>query len=332
MLFCVRKSRIDPDFGIFNKNLQNNAGQTLALFSVLWYNDGIINIKDLYIMKKIINQTYDHERALYASDGVECENCTFAGPADGESAFKESKNLVVRKCNFELRYPFWHDDHAEISDSVFTSTCRAPFWYSHDITLRGCSMESVKAFRECEDVVLEDCNITSSEFGWRCRNVRMHGGSLTSEYFMFGTDGICMDGVHFGGKYSFQYVKNVEIRNCVLDTKDAFWHAENVTVYDSVVKGEYLGWYSKNLRLVRCEISGTQPLCYAENLVLEDCTMDGCDLSFEYASVHADVRGEIMSVKNPASGSITADRIGEIILDEYRRETECTITERSKQA
>jgi hypothetical protein len=39
-----------------------------------------------------------------------------------------------------------------------------------------------------------------------------------------------------------------------------------------------------------------------------------------------------MSFKNPASGSITADRIGEIILDEYRRETECTITERSKQA
>ena len=141
-----------------------------------------------------------------------------------------------------------------------------------------------------------------------------------------------MENVHFGGKYSFQYVKNVEIRNCVLDTKDAFWHAENVTVYDSVVKGEYLGWYSKNLRLVRCEISGTQPLCYAENLVLEDCTMDGCDLSFEYASVTADVRGEILSVKNPASGSITADRIGEILFDAYRRDTECTIVEREKQA
>jgi hypothetical protein len=149
---------------------------------------------------------------------------------------------------------------------------------------------------------------------------------------MFGTDGIRMEGTHFSGKYSFQYVKDVEIRGCVLDTKDAFWHAENVTVYDSIVKGEYLGWYSKNLRLVRCQISGTQPLCYAENLVIEDCTMDGCDLSFEYASVHADVRGEIMSVKNPASGHITADSIGEIILDEYRRrDTECVITEKSKQ-
>ena len=60
--------------------------------------------------------------------------------------------------------------------------------------------------------------------------------------------------------------------------------------------------------------------------------MDGCDLSFEYASVTADVRGEILSVKNPASGSITADRIGEILFDAYRRDTECTIVEREKQA
>ena len=290
------------------------------------------NAKDIYIMKKIINQIYDEERALYASDGVECEGCTFDGPADGESAFKESKNLVVRRCDFKLRYPFWHDDHAEISDSQFASTCRAPFWYSNDIALRSCTMGSVKAFRECSDVVLENCTVTSEEFGWRCRNVQIRGGDLTSSYFMFGTDGIRMEGTHFSGKYSFQYVKDVEIRGCVLDTKDAFWHAENVTVYDSIVKGEYLGWYSKNLRLVRCQISGTQPLCYAENLVIEDCTMDGCDLSFEYASVHADVRGEIMSVKNPASGHITADSIGEIILDEYRRrDTECVITEKSKQ-
>ena len=149
---------------------------------------------------------------------------------------------------------------------------------------------------------------------------------MSSEYFMFGSEGIRMENASFGGKYSFQYVKDVEIRNCHLDTKDAFWHAENVTVYDSVVAGEYLGWYSRNLRLVRCKISGTQPLCYAENLILEDCTMDGCDLSFEYASVYADVKGEILSVKNPASGRITADRIGEVILDEFRRrDTACEI-------
>jgi len=277
-------------------------------------------------MKEIINQTFDTERALYASDGVLCEGCTFAGPADGESAFKESRNLLVRDCQFVLRYPFWHDDHVVVENSRFADTCRAPFWYTNDTRMTGCTMESVKAFRECTDILLENCTITSSEFGWRCKNIRIHGGSLSSEYFMFGSEGIRMENASFGGKYSFQYVKDVEIRNCHLDTKDAFWHAENVTVYDSVVAGEYLGWYSRNLRLVRCKISGTQPLCYAENLILEDCTMDGCDLSFEYASVYADVKGEILSVKNPASGRITADRIGEVILDEFRRrDTACEI-------
>ena len=38
--------------------------------------------------KKIENKTFDEERALYNLDGAQVLNCTFAGPADGESAFK----------------------------------------------------------------------------------------------------------------------------------------------------------------------------------------------------------------------------------------------------
>ncbi len=57
-------------------------------------------------MKTISNQTFDEERALYGSDGIEIVSCRFDGPADGESALKESKNVVVRDCFFNLRYPF----------------------------------------------------------------------------------------------------------------------------------------------------------------------------------------------------------------------------------
>jgi hypothetical protein len=127
------------------------------------------------------------------------------------------------------------------------------------------------------------------------------------------------DGFRLQGKYSFQYIENVVMRNCELRTKDAFWHAKNVTVYDSVIEGEYLGWYSEDLRLVRCHIKGTQPLCYCKNLVLEDCTCEDCDLSFERSSVEADIRGNIVSVKNPVSGYIKADSIGEIIFDEKHK-------------
>ena len=87
------------------------------------------------------------------------------------------------------------------------------------------------------------------------------------------------------------------------------------SVKNCTVKGEYLGWYSENLTLIGCKISGTQPLCCCKGLHLIDCTMDGCDLSFELSDVEAEVKGDILSVKNPISGHITADGIGEIITE-----------------
>ena len=109
-------------------------------------------------------------------------------------------------------------------------------------------------------------------------------------------------------------MENLTIRNSVLDTKDAFWHSRNVTVENSVVKGEYLGWFSDGLTLVNCKIQGTQPLCYCKNLRLVDCTMVDTDLAFEYSDVEAAIHGHIDSVKNPRSGEIVADSVGEVIL------------------
>ena len=105
------------------------------------------------------------------------------------------------------------------------------------------------------------------------------------------------------------------IEDSDLDTKDAFWHAKNVTVKNSVLKGEYLAWYSENLTLIGCRIEGTQPFCYCRNLTLIDCEMISCDLAFERSTVQAQVKGHIDSVKNPISGRISADSIGDVILD-----------------
>ena len=267
-------------------------------------------------MKEIKNLNFDAERALYASKKLSVVNCTFAGEADGESAMKESSDLYVEGCRFELRYPFWHDTNIKVSDCVMTDTCRAPVWYTKNAHFEDCKINGVKAFRECDGITLENCIVVSPEFGWNCHNVNIVVGELTSEYFLMGSSDISIKNFTFTGKYSFQYVKNAEIHDSFLNTKDAFWHTENVTVYDSVINGEYAAWYSKNLRLVRCKISGTQPFCYAENLVLEDCEMTGCDLAFEYTTVNADVNSVIDSVKNPISGRISALGFGEIILDE----------------
>ncbi len=41
--------------------------------------------------------------------------------------------------------------------------------------------------------------------------------------------------------------------------------------------------------------------------------MEDTDLSFEYSEVEADVRGHVISIKNPKTGTITVDSVGEII-------------------
>lgn len=264
---------------------------------------------------KYENLTLDEERALYGIHNAEVIGCRFDGPADGESALKECSDISVKDCYMNLRYPMWHVTGASVSDSEMTEGCRAALWYDKDINIKNSVLNGIKAVRECDNVKLSGCNIVSPEFGWFSSDIKLADCTLEGEYPFLKTTGLELENVRLKGKYSFQYVENMVIRNSYLDTKDAFWHSKNVTVYDSTVKGEYLAWYSENLRLVRCKIIGTQPLCYARGLVLEDCEMIDTDLSFERSEVIATVKGDIMSVKNPISGSIRADSIGEVILD-----------------
>ena len=141
----------------------------------------------------------------------------------------------------------------------------------------------------------------------------MEDCEIVSEYIFLDSKNVKLRNVKFQGKYSFQYMENLEIENCKLDTKDAFWHSKNVTVKDSIVKGEYLAWFSENLTLINCKIIGTQPLCYCKNLKLINCTMEDTDLAFEYSEVEADIKGNVVSIKNPKLGTITVDSVGEII-------------------
>ena len=265
-------------------------------------------------MQLIINELHDEERALYAAQDVLVKDCAFDGLADGESAFKEGKDVAVDNCFFNLRYPFWHDTGLKIENSEMTELCRAALWYTRSLKIKNSEMFGIKALRECSDVDIRSTKIVSPEFGWKSRDIYMKDCDIESEYLFLLSSGIKLDGIKFKGKYSFQYVENVTIENSMLDTKDAFWHSKNVTVRNSVVKGEYLAWYSENLTLENCKIIGTQPLCYCKNLRLVDCETEGCDFSFEYSDAEVTVLGNILSVKNPKSGRIIADSIGEIIL------------------
>ncbi len=272
------------------------------------------------------NKTFDEERALYNIEDSTVTDCIFDGPADGESALKECSRITVENCDFRLRYPFWHVTDGHVKNCKMSDTCRAALWYDKTMVIEDSVLGGIKALRECHDITMKNCEIVSEEFGWRCSGLKIENCTLTSMYPFFECKEAEFDKLTLNGKYSFQYLENAHLRNCELRTKDAFWHCKNVTVEDSLVQGEYLAWYSENLKLVRCKIVGTQPLCYCKGLILEDCEMVDADFAFENSEVEATVNSHIISVKNPISGFIKAESIGEIILDTKREpKTKCDI-------
>ena len=247
-------------------------------------------------MRTITNQTFDEERALYGSKDVEVLDCRFDGPADGESAFKECSDIALKDCYFNLRYPFWHDKGLKISGSEMTEACRAALWYTEDAEITDTKMHGIKALRECANVRIKGCDIISPEFGWSVRGINMEDTSAEGEYFMLRSDHLTFDNVKLKGKYSFQYIT------------------------DSVVKGEYLAWYCENVTFENCTLIGTQPLCYCKGLKLINCRMVDCDLAFEKSDVEAEIVSDVLSIKNPRSGRITAESVGEIIMDDPEAE------------
>lgn len=276
-------------------------------------------------MTEIKNQTFDSERALYGSHHIRLENCRFDGPADGESACKESSDVQAENCFFNLRYPFWHDHGLVLENCEMTSLCRAALWYSEDVQISGCKLHGIKALRECSRVTLQKCDILSPEFGWSVRDITMEDCTAESEYFMMRSTGLHFKNLRMKGKYSFQYIQDAVLENCELDTKDAFWHAQNVVVRDSVVRGEYLGWYCENVTFERCKIIGTQPLCYCKNLHLIDCEMIDADLAFEKSDVTASLLSPVVSIKNPRSGRIVLPAVGEVIRDDEASQGEIVV-------
>ena len=281
-------------------------------------------------MKIIEDQKFDQERAFYAACDLLIRNCAFDGPADGESAVKESRNIQLEHVYCNLRYPFWHDHGLKITDSQLTPLCRAALWYSDHIEIEDTKMHGIKALRECSNVTIKNCDIVSPEFGWSVKNIQMEKTKAESEYFMMRSENLDFSEVELKGKYSFQYIKNGEFNGCIFDTKDAFWHGENITVRNSVIKGEYLAWYSDGLTLINCKIIGTQPFCYCRNLKLVDCEMIDTDLCFEKSQVDATITTPVISIKNPISGQIVAPEVGEIIRDEEEAKAKIIIRGQNK--
>ena len=270
-------------------------------------------------MKIIKDQEFGGERPLYTLHDARLQNITIHV---GESSIKESSNIEAEDCTFEGKYVFWECRGFKTTNCQYRESARSSLWYSQDGTLINCRVEAPKMFRRMKGIHIEGCTFTNAqETLWDCDDVVIKNSRIeNADYLGMHTNNVRIENYHQEGNYSFQYSKNVEIKNALLNSKDAFWECENVTLIDCEINGEYLGWYSKNLRLIRCHITGEQPLCYCENLYMEDCTMgEDANLAFEYSTIQARIKGKVHSIKNPTSGNIEVDSVGEIIIDENQK-------------
>ncbi len=267
-------------------------------------------------MEIVANKTFDEERALYGLRHVHVLDCTFTGPADGESALKECEDVTAERCVCDLRYPFWHIHGLKIRDCEITENGRAAVWYSDHIEITNSRLHGVKALRECHEVSIKDCDIFSGEFGWFSRYVRMTKCTVKGDYVMFNAHNLECSDIRFLGKYSLQYMHDCVFERCDITSRDAFWHVRNVMVRNCALKGEFLGWYSDHLTLEHCRIISSQPLCYCENLKLIDCEVVDSDLCFEKSDIDAVITTSVDSIKNPRSGKIILPAVDELIQDE----------------
>ena len=244
---------------------------------------------------ELVKQAYlKGERALFKSHDLKVEDSIFA---DGESPLKES-------------------DHIDISGSIFK--WKYPIWYTHHINIKDSVIDAPKTFRRGTHISLENVNmVNAQETLWKCSDINLYNVVAKGDYFGMNSENIEIDGLNLSGNYCFDGGKNIIVRNSKLVSKDAFWNCENVTVYDSVIIGEYLAWNTKNITFVNCTIESLQGLCYIEGLKMVNCKLINTTLAFEFCKdIDAQIVSHIDSITNPISGKISAQSIGEMIIDD----------------
>ncbi len=253
------------------------------------------------------------ERALFMSRDLKVYDSVFA---EGESPLKESENIELYDSLFRWKYPLWYCNHVKAERCTWFDMARAGVWYTNDISVKDTIIEAPKNFRRCDGVTLQNVNFPHAEETlWNCQNVTLDHVTATGDYFAMNCKNMKIDHFELIGNYSFDGVENMEIHNSRLLSKDAFWNTDHVTVYDSFISGEYLGWNAKNLTLINCTIESLQGMCYIDNLVMKNCKLINTTLAFEYSTVDAEIVSNITSVMNPSGGTITADHIGELIIE-----------------
>lgn len=280
--------------------------------------------------KEINGKYFDGERPLFNEHYLNITDTIFG---QGESPLKEAGDLNLTDVTFKWKYPLWYAEHVKVDDSIFETMSRSGIWYTDDIEINNSALQAPKLFRRASDIRLNHVHFADAEETmWTCRDIKLNDVQVNGNYFGKDSENIYAENLNVVGNYVFDGAKNVEVHNSTFVSKDAFWNCENVTVYDSKISGEYLAWNTKNITLVNCTIVSDQGLCYIDGLKMVNCKILRTDLAFEYCSnIDAEITTNVMSIKNPISGSIKVKSVDKIIFDDAKidpDQTKIQVTEK----
>lgn len=266
-------------------------------------------------MNSYQEKLYTGERSLFSTSNAIIKKVTFG---QGESPLKESDHLEIVDSIFQWKYPLWYCADVKVEHSIFETMARSGIWYTRNISVKNSTMQAPKLFRQCEGIELENVYFANAfETLWSCKKIKLENVQVHGDYFGMNSQDIQLDHVQVVGNYSFDGAKNIIAKNSTFVSKDAFWNCQNVNLENCTVSGEYLGWNTENLNLINCTIESNQGLCYVKKLTMKNCVALETDLAFEYSSeIDAEINSKLISVKNPISGVIKAQQIGEIIQDD----------------
>lgn len=278
--------------------------------------------------KFIQQQRFTGERSLFNSQDLVITDSIFE---DGESPLKESRDLDIKDTIFRWKYPLWYCENVVAENMTLVDTARSGIWYTNNITIKNSLIQAPKTFRRGHDLYLENVVLADAqESFWNCQGIKLLNVQVNGNYFGMNSEDVHAKKLNLVGNYAFDGAKNLVIRDSKILSKDAFWNCENVTVYNSTIIGEYLGWNSKKIRFVNCYIESKQGMCYIEDLEVAGGKIVNTNLAFEYSTVKVKVTSAIDSIKNPLSGSITANEIKEIILEKNHVDPAATKISQSK--
>lgn len=226
----------------------------------------------------------------------------------------------------------WYSKKIMAEKITLVETARSGIWYTDDIVITNSMIQAPKTFRRSSNIKLDKVELPNAEETlWNCSDIVLNNVTAVGKYFGMNSKSIVVDHFHLSGNYGFDGGENIEIDHAHIISKDCFWNCKNVVVRNSTIIGEYLGWNSKNVTFINCTIESNQGMCYMDNLKMIDCRLIHTDLAFEYSTVHAEISTPIESIKNPISGRIEAESIGNIIFDDPNIQVEQTKISVSKE-